>query len=109
MKITCDMATDLAALYKDGALSADSRRAVERHLSECVSCRKYYRSMAKERVAISNYPMMDDEEYMQRFASLKTRLKRRRECTMAMMSAVTFIGMGMMIAGVITAAKKKLG
>lgn len=109
MKITCDMATDLAALYKDGVLSADSRRAVERHLSECSSCRKYYRSMAKDRVTMHDYPVMDDEEYMRRFDSLKMRLKRRREFTMAVMSAVTFIGMGMMIAGVLTSAKKKLG
>lgn len=109
MKITCDMATDLAALYKDRVLSTDSRRAVERHLSECGTCRKYYRSMAKERVTVPDYPAMDDEEYMQRFDRLKSRLKKRRDLTMAAMSAVTFIGMGMMIAGVITAAKKSLG
>jgi predicted anti-sigma-YlaC factor YlaD len=102
------MATDLAVLYKDEALSADSRCAVERHLSECADCRKYYRSISNERIPANDYPSMDDEEYVRRFDSLKTRLKKRRERAMAVMSAVTFIAIGMIIAGAIVSAKKML-
>lgn len=48
MHITCDMAMDLAGLYKDGLASADSTRAVEQHLKECPSCRRYYRNFRPE-------------------------------------------------------------
>ncbi len=37
-KYSCDMIQDLLALYHDGVCSAESRAAVEQHLSECEAC-----------------------------------------------------------------------
>lgn len=42
MKITCDMAMDLIALYSDGLASKDSREAVREHLLHCPACAKAY-------------------------------------------------------------------
>lgn len=50
MKITCDIALDLIGLYLDGEASPDSKRAVEEHLRECESCRKYYRTLRKNTI-----------------------------------------------------------
>lgn len=42
MKYECDLVRDVAALYKDGALSENGAAAVEEHLSGCEGCRAYY-------------------------------------------------------------------
>lgn len=48
MKITCDIALDLIGLYLDGEASPDSKMAVEEHLKDCESCRKYYGTLRKQ-------------------------------------------------------------
>ena len=40
MKYECDMIEDLLPLYKDGACSEASKKAVEEHLKECPKCQK---------------------------------------------------------------------
>ncbi|MBO7386361.1 MAG: zf-HC2 domain-containing protein [Lachnospiraceae bacterium] len=40
MKYDCDMIEDLLPLYKDGACSEASKKAVEEHLKECPKCQK---------------------------------------------------------------------
>ncbi|MCR5501781.1 MAG: zf-HC2 domain-containing protein [Lachnospiraceae bacterium] len=40
MKYECNMIRDLLPLYKDGACSPESTKAVEEHLSECPSCKE---------------------------------------------------------------------
>ena len=42
MKFECGLIRDLLPLYHDGVCSAESKRAVIDHLSECEECRKLY-------------------------------------------------------------------
>lgn len=41
-KISCDMCLDLMPLVRDGAAGADSRAAVEAHITDCESCRAMF-------------------------------------------------------------------
>lgn len=54
MKITCDIALDLIGLYLDGVASPDSKKAVEEHLKDCESCRKYYGTLRKQNIVQKN-------------------------------------------------------
>ena len=40
-KISCEIIKDLLPLYYDNVCSNDSKLLVEKHISECTSCRKY--------------------------------------------------------------------
>lgn len=39
MKVSCEIIKDLLPLYCDGVCSPDSRAMVEKHLTECDSCK----------------------------------------------------------------------
>lgn len=41
-KISCDICIDLIPLVKDGVASNDSLNAVEKHITECKSCRELF-------------------------------------------------------------------
>lgn len=57
MKYECDLIRDVVLLYKDGALSEKGAAAVEKHLSECESCRKYYDEFSDDAFCV---PISDD-------------------------------------------------
>ncbi len=48
MKYDCSLIQDIVSLYKDNALSENSRRIVEEHLAECGACRALYKGYAEE-------------------------------------------------------------
>ena len=52
MNYPCEIIRDLLPLYIDGVCNHESRQAVEKHLTECEACRKYYESM-KTSVSLS--------------------------------------------------------
>lgn len=45
MKYDCDLIGDLLPLYKDGACSQSSTKAVEEHLAECPKCTRIYEEL----------------------------------------------------------------
>lgn len=45
MKYPCNMIQDLLPLYLDGVCSEESKKAIERHLSECSDCNDFYVAM----------------------------------------------------------------
>lgn len=47
-RISCDVIQDLLPLYEDNCCSEHSRKLVEDHLKECVSCGKKYNEYMKE-------------------------------------------------------------
>jgi hypothetical protein len=48
MKISCEIVKDLLPLYHDDVCSNESRIAVEEHLLECDTCKKYLDSMKSD-------------------------------------------------------------
>ena len=42
------MAIDLISLYKDGAASEDSKKAIQEHLKTCKSCARIYRQYSQD-------------------------------------------------------------
>ncbi len=52
MKINCNIADDLLPLYLDDACSEDSKVALEKHLSECTSCREKLERMKAQDIVI---------------------------------------------------------
>ena len=50
MKLSCDMAMDLAPLYSDGCASKDTREAVREHLAGCERCRRYFAAVYDDNV-----------------------------------------------------------
>jgi len=64
MKYPCEMVKDIMPLYYDDACSEETKRIVEEHLEECVSCREvlkklksstYEMDLAKEREEVLQY------------------------------------------------------
>ena len=64
MKYPCEMVKDVMPLYYDDACSEETKRIVEEHLEECVSCREvlkklkssaYEMDLAKEREEVLQY------------------------------------------------------
>lgn len=45
MSISCNAVRDVFVLYRDGALSAETEKEIENHLSSCCECRGFYRGM----------------------------------------------------------------
>lgn len=45
-KLSCRITQDLILLYTDGVCSQESRQAVEEHLKQCPSCRKYLQEIS---------------------------------------------------------------
>ena len=80
MSITCDMAMDLIALYKDGLASEDSRKAIEEHLRSCPECTRAYASYSTEppKRAPRPNPVCADRALETRYIALARSLRRNR-------------------------------
>lgn len=113
MHITCDMAMDLAGLYKDGLASADSTRAVEQHLKECPSCRRYYRNFRPEsqhsasQVKITG--QLPAEPIEQEWADFSHRINRHRLFFRLGTLAAVFVGFAALIAGLALVIRRDEG
>lgn len=69
MKITCDVIRDLAELYVGDALSEDSKKIVEEHISACEKCKDY---IEISKTAFEDMPAMDHQKITQEKANIKT-------------------------------------
>lgn len=78
MKISCDMAMDLIALYCDGVASADSRKAVREHLSVCPVCSRAYDSYRKQNEQRKRPAPRSPEE---KYAALARTMRHRQRAS----------------------------
>lgn len=79
MSISCDMAMDLIALYKDGVASEDSRQAIREHLKGCPSCAHAFAAYSAERKA-AGHPIaprpVSEEDLTAKYRLLAKNLRR---------------------------------
>ncbi len=54
MKISCEVIRDLLPLYHDDVCSAESRRLVDEHLTDCPACREELKSFETEPAKAGN-------------------------------------------------------
>lgn len=71
----CNIIRDLMPLYRDCALSADSRRAVREHLLACGDCRAYLRELRDEHRRHAAPPPPHHADY----TALLRRMRRREQ------------------------------
>ena len=104
MHITCDMAMDLAGLYKDGLASRDSVLAIEQHLKVCPACRRYYKQAAPaENISLPNDENLPVEL---EWKDVSKRLGRHRLLTRLATGAVVTAGFGCMLIGLAAVLKR---
>lgn len=101
MRITCDIAMDLAGLYTDRLASKDSVAAIRQHLRGCPSCCRYYREFARERKAETGEEGLPPEDHMQLYTEFSERVRRRRRRSIAAVAAAVSLGAGMLITGLV--------
>ena len=90
MKLSCDMAMDLAPLYSDGCASKDTREAVREHLAGCGRCRRYFAAVNSEPKVcrVTSVPNAVD------YAAVSRRLHRQRIKVRAAMAAALLLAAG---------------
>ncbi len=75
----CNIVRDLLPLYRDSALSRDSRLAVRTHLRTCPQCREYLKDMTRPRAPLPPPPPPAFDHYPAlRERLIKERTMRRR-------------------------------
>lgn len=91
MKLPCDVVMDLVGLYKDGLASTQSKAAVDEHLKECPSCRKYYKlyDSIEKRTKEQEEPIVEMDSYSDyNYSDVSKRLRRTHNRNLLLMSAV---------------------
>lgn len=101
MKYPCDMIQDLLPLYLDGVCSEESRKAVEQHLSECLSCKGFYAAMSEtEPVNIDAHNANRERQKAASFQAVKKRILRKQILAavfaVIVLIAVTFSATGVL-------------
>ena len=89
MNLTCDIVKDLVSIYKDKLASKSSQVAIEEHLKECDSCRKYYKQYDSINITEFYSQKQDDDlqtDYMKKYTDLSKKLNQRRKLIIAGMA-----------------------
>ena len=95
MNITCDMAMDLMALYKDRLASDDSKRAVREHLKNCPECRRAYAQYSADKARPETPPCAPaGEELSQKYYKLAKHLHKQHLVSTAAVLAVVAVSIG---------------
>lgn len=103
MSSQCNVIRDLLPLYYDGVCSEESRTAVEKHLSECESCKQYYKTMGEaDGVIISD---ADRDMELRKSASFES-VRKKLFIKQFLISAVSVIASAVIVFTVIFALKK---
>lgn len=66
MKLSCDIVADLLPAYLDDTCSAESRRAVEAHLSVCKACRELLQELRAEPEERKEVPALNEVEVLKK-------------------------------------------
>ena len=74
--LSCDVVTDLMAVYESGEASAETRRLIEEHLAGCAACRGAFDKGARVETALHRTKATRDEKPVngQKFVSRTRRL-----------------------------------
>lgn len=107
MKITCDMAMDLIALYNDGIASKDSRDAVREHLLHCPACAKAYAGYKLSSKPKHSYEATGEptaEELKAKYKNLAKNLHKRYIISTGATLLVTALSVGL---GIVSYKKLK--
>lgn len=102
MNITCDMAMDLVALYKDGVASEDSNEAVRAHLKTCPECRRAYSQYSADRTHAAPAPSpIPQEDLAQKYYKLAKHLHKQHVVSTAAVLSVVALSVGVGIFGTV--------
>lgn len=85
----CQIIRDLLPLYCDDVCSAESRQAVEQHLSDCADCRRVLQQMQREK-AVVPFPA-DGKEEARVLQTVRARFSRQRLRAAVAAAAVTVL------------------
>ncbi len=110
MNLTCDIVMDLVGLYKDKLASEDSVIAIEEHLRECPSCRKYnkmYDSVEKSVSKNIKAEQYSVEPTAMDYTNVSKRLKKRHNTNIALMAAVAGVATTLTAINIVTMLYKK--
>ena len=72
--LSCDVVTDLMAVYESGEASAETRRLIEEHLASCPACRSAFDKGARVERVLSKAERDEKPANGQRFVSKTRRL-----------------------------------
>ena len=79
MKYPCDIIQDLLPLYFDGVCSEESKKAIEKHLSECFACKDFYTAMCEaDKMEIDTYSADRERQKAASFQAVKKKLFRKQ-------------------------------
>lgn len=76
MSLNCNNVQDFVTLYKDGVLSEETTAQINYHLSECKSCRDFYREYDGMNTAIANPEKIPEENVSYAVLAKKIRKKK---------------------------------
>ncbi len=104
MKYPCNVIQDLLPLYIDDVCSEESKKAIEEHLSECSSCKKFYDTMRETEKVEMDAPDADHER--KKAASFKAVKKKmlRKQIFAAVVAVVVLAVVTVITVGVLKSA-----
>lgn len=90
VKIPCEIIRDLLPLYQDDICSEKSRTAIEEHIKECESCRKYLKKMEGE-IPIETDRIESTDEEWKGFREFSEKVSRKLNGRIVMACGVVFL------------------
>ena len=89
-KIPCEIIRDMLPLYQDDICSEKSRNAIEEHIKECESCRKYLKKMEGE-ILIETDRIESTDEGWKGFREFSEKVSRKLNRRIVMACGVVFL------------------
>lgn len=106
MKLSCDVVIDLVSLYKDKLASDDSVAAVDEHLKECPSCRRYYKQYDKIKDLEATPVKLYHDNNHDLFNALSAKLRRRHLISTATIGSIIALSVSVTLFCVIKEMQK---
>lgn len=105
MNYPCNLIQDLLPLYRDGVCSEESKKVVEKHLSECSCCKEYYTAMQEaDKIIITPSNVERECQKAASFQSVKKKLFRKQ----ILIVAVSFVLLAVLCFAVIGILKSSV-
>jgi len=107
LNLTCDIVCDLAPLYKDGVASPDSKRAIEKHLKTCQSCREFYKKTNPPKIKKEKAPPKKVGEYTALATMISKKQRREYIISNALVYGIAGVSIALTVVGLIKAYRGK--